>query len=133
MTLQCVIHYQHLKTRSKIIPLNQYKFQTLNQNREARPKLRGENIHEQQSKYIPPYFDSSKHDAHTKCYKKFTMVLNIAKRKFEVEGTSMCNNFQSSLREDQGKVQNNYFQNTVWFVNIVEQSKSNTRSSSHVC
>ena len=87
------------------------------------------------SKSIPPSFDSSKHDAHTACYKKFTMGLNIAKGNFEGEGTSMSNNFQSLLREceGQGKMQNNYFQNTAWFVNIVEQSKSNPRSSSHVC
>ena len=88
MTLQYVIHNQHLKTTSKIIPLNQHKFQILNQNREARRKLRGENAHEQQSKSIPPSFDSSKHGAHTECYKKFTMGLNIANRKTEREGTS---------------------------------------------
>ena len=92
MALQCVIHYQHLKTTSKIIPLNQHKFQILNQNREARRKLGGENTHEQQSKSIPPSFDSSKYGAHTECYKKFTMGLNIAKRKSEGKGTSMSNN-----------------------------------------
>ena len=37
-------------------------------------------------------FDSSKHDAHTECNKKFTMGSNIAKRKSEGEGTLMFNN-----------------------------------------
>ena len=92
MTLQCIIHYEHLKTTSKIIPLSQHKFQILNQNREARRKLGGENTHEQQSKSIPPSFDPSKHGAHTECYKKITMGLNIAKRKSEREGASTCNN-----------------------------------------
>ena len=55
------------------------------------------------SKSIPPSFDSSKHDAHTKCYKKFTMGLNIAKGNSEGEGTSMSNNFQSLLRECEGQ------------------------------
>ena len=104
------IHYQHLNTTSKIIPLNQHKFQILNQNREARRKLGGENTHEQQSKSIPPSFDSSKHGAHTECYKKFTIGLNIAKRKSEGKE----HQFLITLREckDQGNLQNNYFQNT---------------------
>ena len=92
MTLQCIVHYLHFKTTSKIIPLNQDKFQTLNQNRDARRKLGGENTHEQQSKSIPPSFDPSKHGAHTECYKKITMGLNIAKGKSEWEGASTCNN-----------------------------------------
>ena len=74
MTLQCIIHYLHLKTTSKIIPLNQHKFQILNQNREARRKLGGENTHEQQSKSIPPSFDPSKHGAHTECHKNLQWV-----------------------------------------------------------
>ena len=105
MTLQCAIHYQHLKTTSKIIPLNQHKFQILNQNREARRKLGGENTHEQQSKSIPPSFDSSKHGAHTECYKKFTMGLNIAKRKSEVERTSVSNNAKRVRRSGEGAKQ----------------------------
>ena len=88
MTLQCVIHYQHLKNISKIIQLSRHKFQILNQNREATRKLGGENTHEQQNKSIPPSFDLSKYDAHSECSKKFTMVLNIAKRKYEGEGMS---------------------------------------------
>ena len=36
------IHYSHLKTTSKIIPLNQHKFQMLNQDKEARRQLGGE-------------------------------------------------------------------------------------------
>ena len=105
MTLQCAIHYQHLKTTSKIIPLNQHKFQILNQNREARRKLGGENTHEQQSKSIPPSFDSSKYGAHTECYKKFTMGLNIAKRKPEGEGTSMSNNAKRVRRSGESAKQ----------------------------
>ena len=46
MDLQCVIYHQYLKTTSKIIPLNQHKFQILNQNKEATQKLSGENTHE---------------------------------------------------------------------------------------
>ena len=100
------IHYQHLKNTSNIIPLKQHKFQ----NREARRKLGGQNRHEQQRKSIPPSFDSSKHGAHTECYKKFTMGLNIAKRKSEGKE----HQFLITLREckDQGNLQNNYFQNT---------------------
>ena len=86
MTLQRVIHYQQLNTTLKIIPLNQHKLQILNQNRVARCKLGGENAHEQQSKSIPPPFDSSKHGLHAECYKKFTVGLNIATRKSEAEG-----------------------------------------------
>ena len=97
--------YQHLNTTSKTIPLNQHKFQILNQNREARRKLDGENTHEQQSKYIPPSFDSSKHGAHTECYKKFTMGLNIAKRKSEVERTSVSNNAKTVRRSGEGAKQ----------------------------
>ena len=74
MTLQCIIHYLHLKTTSKIIPLSQHKFQILNQNREARRKLGGENTHEQQSKSIPRSFDPSKHGAHTECHKNLQWV-----------------------------------------------------------
>ena len=44
-----VIHYPYLKTTSKIIPLNQYKFQILNQNKEARRQPGGEYTYEQQS------------------------------------------------------------------------------------
>ena len=40
---------------------------------------------------------------------KFTMGLNIAKRKSEGKGTSASNN--AKRVEDQGKLQNNYFQN----------------------
>ena len=105
MALQCVIHYQHLKTTSKIIPLNQHKFQILNQNREARRKLGGENTHEQQSKSIPPSFDSSKHGAHTECYKKFTMGLKIAKRKSEEEGTSLSTTAKRVRRSGEGAKQ----------------------------
>ena len=105
MTLQCIIHYEHLKTTSKIIPLNQHKFQILNQNREARRKLGGENTHEQQSKSIPPSFDSSKHGAHTECYKKFTMGLKIAKRKSEEEGTSLSNTAKRVRRSGEGAKQ----------------------------
>ena len=105
MTLQCAIHYQHLKTTSKIIPLNQHKFQILNQNREARHKLGGENTHEQQSESIPPSFDSSKHGAHTECYKNFTMRLNIAKRKSEGEGISTPNNIKRVRRSGEGAKQ----------------------------
>ena len=57
MILQCVIYYQHLNTPSKIIPLNQHKFQILNQNGEARRKLGEENAYEQESKSIPSSFD----------------------------------------------------------------------------
>ena len=49
-----VIHYPYLKTISKIIPLNQHKFQILNQNKEARRQLGGEYAYKQQSKSIPP-------------------------------------------------------------------------------
>ena len=105
MTLQCVIHYQHLKTTSKKIPLNQRKLQILNQNREDRRKLGGENPHEQQSKSIPPSFHSSTHGAHTECYKKFTMSLNIAKRKSEGEGTSTYNNAKRVRRSGEGAKQ----------------------------
>ena len=86
-----VIHYPYLKTISKIIPLNQHKFQILNQNKEARRQLGGEYAYEQQSKSIPPCFDSSKHDAHIECYKIFTMSSNKARRKSEGEGTSTLN------------------------------------------
>ena len=105
MTLQCIIHYLHLKTTLKIIPLNQHKFQILNQNREARRKLGGENTHEQQSKSIPPSFDSSKHGAHTECYKKFTMGLKIAKRKSEEEGTSLSTTTKRVRRSGEGAKQ----------------------------
>ena len=101
-TLQCVIHYKHLKTTSKIIPLNQHKSQILNQNRRAGRKLGGENVRKQQSKSIPPSFDSSKHGAHTECYKKFTIGLNIAKRKSEGEGTSTSNNAKTMQRSGEG-------------------------------
>ena len=105
MALQCVIHYQHLKTTSKIIPLNQHKIQTLNQNREARRKRGGENTHEQQSKSIPSSFDSSKHGAHTERYKKFKMGLIIAKRKSEAERTSMSNTAKRVRRSGEGAKQ----------------------------
>ena len=70
-----VIHYPYLKTISKIIPLNQHKFQILNQSKEARRQLGEyeyentriwEYAHEQQSKSILPCFDSSKH-AYIEC------------------------------------------------------------------
>ena len=98
MTLRCVIHYHHLKTASKLISL---KFQVLNQNREARRKLGGENTHIQQSESIPPSFDSSKHRAHTECYKKFTISLNIAEKNSEGEGTSMSNNAKRVRRSEE--------------------------------
>ena len=87
-----------MKTTSKIIPLNQHKFQTLNQNKEARRKLGGEYAYEQQSKFIPPCFDSSKHAARIECYKKFTISSNLAKRKSEGEGTSTLNKPQESAK-----------------------------------
>ena len=86
-----VFHCPNLKTTSKIIPLNQHKFQILNQNKEARRQLGGEYGYEQQSKSIPPCFDSSKHDAHIECYKQFTMSSKKARRKSEEEGTSTLN------------------------------------------
>ena len=49
-----VIHYSYLKTKSKIILLNQHKFQILNQNKEAGRQLGGEYAYKQQSKSIPP-------------------------------------------------------------------------------
>ena len=73
-----VIHYPYLKTISKIIPLNQHKFQILNQSKETRRQLGEyeyentriwEYSHEQQSKFILQCFDSSKHDAYIECYK----------------------------------------------------------------
>ena len=65
MTLQCIIHY--FEDYTKKIPINQHKFQILNQNKEARRQLGGENAHEQQVKSIPLFFDSSKHSKHTEC------------------------------------------------------------------
>ena len=110
-----VIHYPYLKTTSKIIPLNQYKFQILNQNKEARRQPGGEYTYEQQSKSIPPCFDSSKHDAHIEYYKKFTMSSDITKRKSEGEGTSMLKSTKRVQRS-------------------VECAKQlNTRNFSHVC
>ena len=99
------IHYQHLRTTSKIIPLNQHKFQILNQNKEARHKVGREKAHEQKCKSIPPSFDSSKHGAHTEYYKKFTMGLNIAKRKSEGRGTSTSNNAKRVRRSGEGAKQ----------------------------
>ena len=73
-----VMHYPYLKTISKIIPLNQHKFQILNQSKETRRQLGEyeyentrilEYAHEQQSKFILPLFDSSKRDAYIECYK----------------------------------------------------------------
>ena len=93
-----VIHYPYLKTKSKIILLNQHKFQILNQNKEARRQLGGEYTYKQQSKSIPPWFDSSKHDALIECYNKFTMSSNIARRKTEGEGTSALNNTKRMQR-----------------------------------
>ena len=81
-----------MKTASKIIPLNRHKFQIFNQNKEARRQLGGEYAFEQQSKSIPPCFDSSKYGAHTECYKTFTMGSNKTKRKSVEEGTSTSNN-----------------------------------------
>ena len=100
-----VMHYPYLKTISKIIPLNQHKFQILNQNKEARRQLGGEYGYEQQSKSIPSCFDSSKHDAHIECYKQFTMSWNIAKRKSEKEGTSTLNNTKRVQRSLEGTKQ----------------------------
>ena len=63
-----------MKTISKIIPLDQQKLQILNQSKEARRQLREyeyentriyEYAHEQQSTFIPPCFDSSKHDVYS--------------------------------------------------------------------
>ena len=42
-----VIHYPYLMTTSNIIPLNQHKFEILNQNNEARRQLGGEHAYEQ--------------------------------------------------------------------------------------
>ena len=42
-----VIHYPYLMTTSNIIPLNQHKFEILNQNNEARRQLGGEYAYEQ--------------------------------------------------------------------------------------
>ena len=92
MALQCVIHYPYLKTTKKSIPLNQHKFQILNQNKEV--EFGGENAHEHQSKSIPPSFSLSKYGAHAECYKKF-LASSIAKRNYEGEGTSTFDNTKS--------------------------------------
>ena len=42
-----VIHYPYLMTTSNIIPLNQHKFEILNQTNEARRQLGGEYAYEQ--------------------------------------------------------------------------------------
>ena len=77
------------------------------------------------------FFYSSKHGAHTECFKRFTMGLDIAKRSLKGKEHQRLTVLREC--EDQGKVQNNCFQNKAWFKNIVEQPKSNTRNSSHVC
>ena len=88
MTLQCVIHYQHLKNTGKIIPLNQHKFKILNHTKETRRKFGRQKAHDEQSKSMPPSLDSSKYNAHTECYKRITMSSNIPKSKSKAEGTS---------------------------------------------
>ena len=118
-----VIHYPYLKTISKIIPLNQHKFQILNQSKEARHQLGEyeyentriwEYAHEQQSKFILPCFDSSKHDVYIECYKQFTMSLNIAKRK---SGGKEHQRWTTPREcKDQWKVQNNYFKKSGGFI-----------------
>ena len=106
-----VIHSPYLKTVPKIIPLNQHKFQILSQSKEARHQLGEfeyenariwEYSNEQQSKFILPCFDSSKHDAYIECYKKVMMSSNIAKKKSEGEGTSMVNNTNRVQRSVEG-------------------------------
>ena len=86
-----IIHYPYLKTTSKIIPL-----------KEASGKLGGQYAYEQQRNSIPLCFNSSKHDTHIECYKKFMMSSNIAKRKSEGEGTSTLNNTKRMQRSLEG-------------------------------
>ena len=71
------------KSTSKIIPLNQHKFQILNESKEARRQLGEyeyentriwEYAHEQQSKFTLPCFDLSKHDAYIECYNSLRWV-----------------------------------------------------------
>ena len=58
----------------------------------------GEYAYEQQSKSIPPCADSSKHDAHIECYKKFTMSSHMVKRKSQGKATSTLTNIKRVQR-----------------------------------
>ena len=94
-----------MKTTPKIIPLNKHKFQILNHIKEARCQLDEEYAYGQQSKSTLLCFDSSKHNVHIECYKKFTMSSNITKRKSEWERTSMLNNTKRVQRSVEGAKQ----------------------------
>ena len=118
-----VIHYPYLKNISKIISLNQHKLLILNQSKETRRQLGEygyentriwEYTHEQQSKFILPCFDSSKHDVYIECYKQFTMSSNIPKRKSE--GKEHQRWKTPRVRKGQWKVQNNYFKKSGGFI-----------------
>ena len=93
------------RSHQKKSTLNQHRFQILNQSKEAGRQLGGENVYEEQSQSISPTFDFIKCDAHTECYKKFTVGSNIAKRKSEGKGTSTPNNTKKLRRSGEGAKQ----------------------------
>ena len=79
--MHCVVHYSHLSTSSKIVPLDASKHENLLTNKSIRKELGGANEHFQQCESIPEILDTSIHGTHVECYKKFTKAKSIKKKK----------------------------------------------------
>ena len=104
--LSCVVHYSHLPSSSKIIPLDNNKHENLINNKKIREMLGGENTHVIQYNGIPAEDElDTSIGTHSECYKKFVMAKSILKRKsqtvsnsIEVKNSSDSIDVKSSVR-----------------------------------
>ena len=89
--LSCVVHYSHLPSSSKILPLDNNKHENLINNKKIREMLGGENTHVIQCNGIPAEneLNTSIHGTHSECYKKFVMAKSILKRKSQTVSNSI--------------------------------------------
>ena len=101
MTLQCVVYYSEIQHGSKIIPLDDQKFNVLLSNKEARECLGDDNSHEQQCNFILISFD-----VQNMVLMLVTMGTSIAKRELQQPTDKGTSNL------DLVKAQKIYFRNT---------------------
>lgn len=86
--LRCIIHYNTNTSEKKIRPLTEHSFQVIKEKKEIRQKKgKSKETLDDICKNIPDTFYKQLHGTHGWCYKNFTNVSKILKRKCKEEET----------------------------------------------
>ena len=77
----CQIHYDNLNHRNRLVKLDESKFKRLQEAKDCRSQLGGDNIHLQGNNIPDLYDDNIKFEFHSECYKQFTKAISIYKNR----------------------------------------------------